>query len=521
MPVVLAVLDGWGIAPPGEGNAIAAARTPNMDALDSGYPSATLKSFGEAVGLPWQEMGNSEVGHLNIGAGRIVYQDLVKIMKDVEDGDFFKNPAFAKAVEQTRKNHSVLHLVGLCSEGGIHGHIAHAEALVEMARQMGVERVFVHMILDGRDAPRDSGLEFVERLTKILKRVKHGAIASLSGRYFAMDRNNHWERTAAAYQAMAEGKGPRVRDAVKAVKEAYAKGVYDEEFPPTVIERHGEPVATVHSGDAVIFFNFRSDRAQQLTKAFILPGIDEKAGRSKLISDLLFVTMTEYDKNLPVQIAYATETIPLSLGEVIAHAKQKQFRIAETEKFAHVTVFFSAGQIDPFEGEERFLIPSPPVASYDQQPEMSAVGITDALLAEMDRKAHGFYLVNFANADMVGHTANVDATIRAVETVDTCLGRLAAKAKELGMAFLITADHGNAEVMVNLRTGEMDKEHSSNPVPFILAVPGLKRDAAADATPLWALEPVGVLADVAPTVLDLMGIPQPPEMTGTSLRGII
>ncbi|MCA9387937.1 MAG: 2,3-bisphosphoglycerate-independent phosphoglycerate mutase, partial [Candidatus Andersenbacteria bacterium] len=460
-PVVLAVLDGWGVTPPGSGNAIDQAKTPVFDSLVANYPHASLKSFGESVGLPWQEMGNSEVGHLNIGAGRIVYQDLVKITKSVDDGSFFSNAAFHKAVMHVRTNDSALHIVGCLSEGGIHAHIVHAEALLELAAREKLKEVYVHMILDGSDTPPDTGVEYVARLQKKMKKLKVGKLATLSGRFFAMDRDNHWDRIAQAYHAMVDAEGPRVKDPKKALKQAYSEGVFDESFVPSVIEHKGEPVARVQDGDAVIYSNYRSDRAKQLTKAFVLPGIDEKVGRTALLKDLLFVTMTEYDNNLPVEIAFPTDHIANSLGEVISLAGKKQFRVAETEKYAHITVFFSAGRIDPFEQEQRQLIPSVPVKSYDEAPEMSAEGVADALLEALKVGEHDFYLVNFANPDMVGHTANVEAAIESIEFLDGQLGRVWEQVKAMGGALLVTADHGNAEVMKNLRSGEIDKSHTS------------------------------------------------------------
>lgn len=514
----LIVLDGWGVAPPDEGNAAHLARTPNLDRLMETYPTVLLDAFGPAVGLPWQEMGNSEVGHLTLGTGRIVYQDLVRINRAIDSGSFFQNEALQEAVGHARRNTSALHIIGCASEGGIHAHIAHMEAALELAKREQLNHVYVHVILDGRDVPKSSGVEYVKRLQKKMKQLNVGQMATLVGRFYAMDRDNRWDRIATAYRAMAYGEGQPIADPVKALKQSYSDGVYDEQVPPLVVTRKGQPVTRVQEGDAVVFCNFRSDRAKQLTKAFVLPGIDEKAGRDALLRNVVFVTMTQYDrKTLPVRIAFPSPHLPNTVGEVIADHGLKQFRVAETEKYAHITVFFSAGRIDPYEGEDRQLIPSPAVSAYEEVPEMSAYGVKDALLAAMRNTQYSFYLANFANPDMIGHTADIPAALKAMEVVDECVGSIVQAGAEEDILLIFTADHGNIEVMRNMVSGDIDKGHTSNPVPCMLVHPDLRGKGATSRDLLWQQSSSGVLTDVGPTILSYLGLSIPDEMTGQNI----
>ncbi len=519
-PVVLAILDGYGVAPDNDGNAITRANTPNIKKFMSEYPVMTLFASGTEVGLSFGEMGNSEVGHLNIGAGRVYYQTFPRINRDIESGTYFENPAFLKATEQVKKNKSSLHLVGLVSPGNVHASQDHLYALLEMAARQKVKNVYIHAILDGRDAIFNSGIDFIRALEAKIQEHGVGQIATLSGRYYAMDRDNRWDRVEKAFRAMTEGKADcYASNALEAIEASYAKKVYDEEFIPTVIGAEGKPTATVQNGDAVIFFNFRPDRARELTQAFVLPSFP-KFERTYL-NQLLFVTMAEYEKELPVTVAYPPVVVTNCLAEVISKAGKTQFHIAETEKYAHITFFLNGTIEDAFANEERMIVPSPKVSSYDQAPEMSALDITkETVKAIMSEKYDAIFL-NFANPDMVGHTGNFEATLKAVEVVDKCLGTLAENIFAKGGVLLITADHGNAEEVKNLQTGAIDKEHSTNSVPFFIIGEQFKGQAGPSGDPIGGdlsiLPPVGMLADVAPTVLSLMGIEIPPDMTGRAL----
>ncbi len=519
-PVVLVVLDGWGITQPYSGNAISQAQTPTVDDLIVRYPSTTLRASGEAVGLPWGEAGNSEVGHLNLGLGRIVYQDLPRINKAISDNSFYQNPALLKAVEHVRRHNSSLHLLGLVSNGGVHSSIEHLFALLALARDQKISRVFIHAILDGRDTQYDAGLNFIQEVVRMSAEYGVGKIATISGRFYAMDRDNHWERIAKAYLAMAEGQGPTAADPVQAIKDSYAKKIYDEEFVPTVIVENGRPVAQVDDNDAAIFFNFRPDRARELTKAFVLPGLTRFA-RPRYLKNLLFVCFTEYEKKLPVEVAFPPQTFKNSLGEVLSAAGLKQLRIAETEKYAHVTYFFNGGRETASPGEDHVLVPSPRVESYAQKPEMSAFAVTDKVLAAIAADKYDFILINYANADMVGHTGDIQAAIKAVEAVDSCVAKLAKAILKKDGVLLLVADHGNAEVMFNIQTGTIDKEHTTNPVPFIVVGNQFEGKtfgtAQVPGSDLSLVRPQGILSDVAPTILHIMGLPQPVEMTGRPL----
>lgn len=519
-PAVLIVLDGFGVAAPSRGNAIELAKTPNLDRYMEIYPTVTLQAAGEAVGLPWGDMGNSEVGHLTIGAGKVLYQELPRVTRAIVDGSFFTNAAFHEATEKVKASHGWLHLVGMFSSAGVHSFDEHAYALLELCKQQKVERVAVHVILDGRDSAYNSGLSFVKKLQKKMQSIGVGVVATVSGRYFAMDRDNHWDRTGQAYRAMVLGEGPQAEDPAAAVQASYDHQVYDEQFVPTVITQNGQPVAKVQDTDAVIFFNYRSDRARQLTKAFVLPGF-EKFERPQYLQNLIFVTMTEYEKNLPVSIAFPPESVSDPLAKVFADAGLHQLHAAETEKYAHVTFFFNGGVEQAFPNEDRILVPSPAVASYDQKPDMSARGITERVLEQMNTGKYALVVINFANPDMIGHTGNIPATIKAIETVDWCVGEVVEAALSINGFVMITADHGNAEAKIDGQTGAVSKEHSANPVPLIVVANDLpetiRQRYHAPMRDLSSLTPVGILADVAPTLLTLAGLPIPKSMTGHNL----
>ncbi len=521
-PVVLLILDGWGVSADAPGNAISHAKTPTMQKLITTYPSMTLVSSSEAVGLMWGEMGNSEVGHLSLGSGAVFYQNLPRLNKEMESGGFLTNEAFLGAVKHVKKTKGTLHILGICSSGGVHGHINHIYELLRLAKEQKVKRVAIHCILDGRDAIFNSGKTFIQELQRTIKQIEVPAtIATLMGRYYAMDRDGHWERTQEAFNAMVHGTArATAEDPLLALEESYDQKVYDEEFVPTVMMSGGTPVATVADGDAVIFSNFRADRARQITKAFALPDFD-KFDRGVRFKNLDFVTMSEYEKDVPVIIAYPPLTVKSPFAKVISDAGLRQLHLAETEKYAHVTFFFNGGIEEPFKGEDRIVIPSPRVSSYDLEPKMSAGKITDTLLKKIAEKAYDVYVVNFANADMVGHTGNLKATITAVEYVDSCIKKISEAVLSAGGILAITADHGNAEEMQNLQTGKIDKEHSTNPVPFILVGKqfegqnaGLPDSMGPD---LSLVPPVGTLSDVAPTLLSVMGLKPSKEMTGTVL----
>jgi 2,3-bisphosphoglycerate-independent phosphoglycerate mutase len=464
-PVVLAILDGWGVAPDAPGNAITRAHLPHMDKFVREYPVMSLFASGTEVGLSFGEMGNSEVGHLNIGAGRVYYQTFPRIQKHILDGSFFTNSAFVEAATHVKTNKSALHLMGLVSPGNVHASEEHCLALLKFAKQEKIKNVFIHVFLDGRDTVYNGGKEFVARLEAEMKKLGVGKIASVSGRFFAMDRDNRWERVEPAYRAIAEGKAPLYGSALEAIEVSYAKGVFDEEFVPAVIGK-GVPIGVVKPHDAVIFFNFRPDRARELTKAFVLPSF-AKFDRT-YIEDVFFVTMTEYEKEIPVRVAYPPQVIPGSLAETISAAGLTQLHVAETEKYAHVTFFLNGTVEEPFPGESREIIPSPRVSSYEQAPEMAAPDIAKAVVSAIEGGEHDVIICNFANADMVGHTGSFEATIKGCEAIDKALGLISDHVLSKDGVLLITADHGNAEETINLQTSVMDKEHSTNPVPLII-----------------------------------------------------
>ncbi len=502
---MLLVLDGWGFSEQKEGNAIYKAHTPNVDSYYQAYPWALLSASGEAVGLPPGQMGNSEVGHLNLGAGRIVYQELTRIGKCIETGEFFSNTVLLSAMENTKKHKSSLHLIGLVSDGGVHSHFEHLLALLDMARQQKVERVFIHAILDGRDTIPFGARPFLEKLESLAEERKTGCIASISGRYYAMDRDRRWERIEKAYKVYTTGEGLESSSAVEALDSAYDRGEGDEFVKPTVIvDEAGNPRSLIETEDSVIFFNFRPDRARQITRAFIekeFIGFDR--GKKPVMP--YYVTMTDYDRNFNLPAAFTLDDLKATLGEVYAQAKKNQMRIAETEKYAHVTFFFNGGREKPFEGEDRIMVPSPKVATYDLQPEMSAPEVAENIIKTIREGKHHLIVSNFANADMVGHSGVLPAAVKAVETVDNELGKIIKEALARDWAIMICADHGNAEQMLSAG-GETVTAHSDNPVPFILLGAGDVR-----------LRDQGILADVAPTILELAGIPKPPEISGKSM----
>lgn len=518
-PVVLAILDGFGVAPPAVGNAENEANMPVMKRLIEAYPAMTVQASGMAVGLSWGEMGNSEVGHLTIGSGRVLYQNLPRINLSIEKGDFYTQPVFQRMVAHLKATGGVLHLMGLVSQGGVHASQEHLYALLELAKREGLNRVFVHAFLDGRDAIYNSAAGFIGELEAKMKELGVGQIASLSGRYYAMDRDNRWDRIQKTYEAVALGRGETAGDPDAAIQASYAKGVFDEQFVPTVITKNGQPLAPVKAEDAVIFFNFRSDRARQLTKAFALPAFTKFP--REYLNGLFFATFTEYEKDLPVEVVFPPQIVETCLARLVSDAGLKQLHIAETEKYAHVTFFFNGMREEEFAGETRAIIPSPRVSSYDQQPEMSAFQISERVVKEIAAGTYDFIVLNFANPDMVGHTGNEQATVLACEAVDKALGQIVDAALSVGGAIVVTADHGNAEEVKNLVTGDMDKEHSTNPVPCIIVSKELEGVKAPSGDviggDLSMTPPIGMLADVAPTVCQLLGIAPAADMTGRSL----
>ena len=506
-PVVLMVLDGYGLNDRTEGNAIAMANTPVMDKLMAECPFVKGAASGLAVGLPDGQMGNSEVGHMNIGAGRIIYQDLTRITKAIEDGEFFENKALLQAMENCKKNDSDLHLWGLLSDGGVHSHITHLYGLLEMAKKQGLSKVYVHAFLDGRDTPPASGKDYVAQLQAKMDEIGVGKIASLSGRYYAMDRDNNWDRVQKAYDSLTKGEGVKATDAVKAMEESYANDVTDEFVLPTVITAEdGTPLSVVKDGDSVIFFNFRPDRAREMTRAFC---DDKFTGFDRDFLKTTFVCFKDYDETIPNKIiAFEKEAIANTLGEYLAKCGKKQLRLAETEKYAHVTFFFNGGVEEPNVDEFRLLVNSPKdVATYDLKPEMSAPEVGMDLVEAIKSDKYDVIIINFANPDMVGHTGVIPAAVKAVEKVDELVGKAVDAVKEVDGALFICADHGNAEKMIDYETGEPHTAHTTNPVPFILV----------NADPSYKLREGGCLADIAPTLLELMGLEQPKEMTGNSL----
>ncbi|MBN1299423.1 MAG: 2,3-bisphosphoglycerate-independent phosphoglycerate mutase [Actinobacteria bacterium] len=505
-PLCLIILDGWGIRKETEGNAIKLASTPNMDNYSSVYPNTLLNSSGEAVGLPEGQMGNSEVGHLNIGAGRIVYQELTRITKSIKDGEFFTNEVILSAVRNVKRNDSCLHVMGLVSDGGVHSHIDHLKAIVDLAKKNNIKKFYIHAFLDGRDVPPTSGIDYIKELDSYLEEKGIGYIASVSGRYYAMDRDNRWDRVKIAYDALVYRKGHIFGSAEELVEKSYAEGIFDEFVEPALVKVDDEDFARIKDGDSLLFFNFRPDRARQITKSFIAENFTD-FDRGDFPPEVFFVCMTQYNKDFSAPVAFPPARITNTLGQVLAANNMKQLRIAETEKYAHVTFFFNGGIEKPNPGEERILIPSSKVATYDLKPEMSALEVTDTVIKKIEENIFDVIIMNYANPDMVGHTGFLNAAIKAVETVDACLGRVIEKLKSTGGLGIITADHGNAEEMIDCVKKCAITAHSTSKVPFILCSNEFSINTSAD----------NALCDIAPTILYLLNIEKPDEMTGECL----
>ncbi len=503
---MLIVMDGFGLNENTKGNAIKLAQTPNLSNIFKKYPNTYVRTSGMDVGLPEGQMGNSEVGHTNIGAGRIVYQELTRITKSIDDGDFFSKQEFLDAINNCKKNGTSLHLYGLLSDGGVHSHITHLYALLKHAKAHDLEKVYVHCFLDGRDVHPASAKDYIIALEENMKEIGIGRAATVMGRYYAMDRDKRWERVKLAYDALVLGAGEFAESAFDAVEQSYKKEEWDEFVKPTVIVKGGQPVATIGPNDSIIFYNFRPDRAREITRAFVDPdfnGFERPLG----FFSVHYVTMTVYDATMPnVSAVFKPEHLHNTFGEYISTLGYTQLRIAETEKYAHVTFFFNGGVEKTYEGEDRILIPSPKVATYDLKPEMSAYEVTDALIEAIESRKYNVIIMNYANPDMVGHTGNLEAAIKAVEAVDTCAGRVVDKVFEQQGMIIITSDHGNADQMIDYNTEEIVTAHTTNPTPLVIV--GYEKDIK--------LKP-GRLSDIAPTMLELMGLPKPPEMTGESL----
>ena len=501
---MLMILDGFGENSNENANAVKMANTPNIDRLMKTCPTTDIYTSGLNVGLPDGQMGNSEVGHTNIGAGRIVYQELTRITKSIEDGDFFSNSELVSAIENCKKYNSKLHVMGLLSDGGVHSHIRHLFAILELAKRKDFEDVFVHCFMDGRDTPPASGEIYISQLEEKMKEKGVGKIATISGRFYAMDRDKRWQRVEKAYNALVNGEGEKANSAVSAVEDSYQKEIFDEFIVPTVITNGEEPVATIGEHDSVIFFNFRPDRAREITRTLVDNEFNEFETKKDL--NLYYVCMTNYDETMPnVKIAFKKEELKNTFGEYIASKGLTQLRIAETEKYAHVTFFFNGGEEKQYKGEDRILVPSPKVETYDLKPEMSAIEVTDKVVEAINSKKYDCIILNYANPDMVGHTGNLEAAIKAIETVDGCVERVVEAVEAQSGVLLITADHGNAEQMIDYKTGEPHTAHTTNPVPLILV--GMENTKLRQ----------GKLADLAPTMLQIMELEKPEEMTGESL----
>ena len=503
---MLMILDGFGDNPNEDGNAIKLAKTPNIDKLKKRYPNVEISTSGLQVGLPEGQMGNSEVGHTNIGAGRIVYQELTRITKSIEEGDFFTNTEFIAAIDNCKKHNSKLHILGLVSDGGVHSHIRHLYGLLEMAKRRDFEDIYVHCFLDGRDTPPASAENYILKLEEKMKEKEIGRIASISGRFYAMDRDKRWDRVQKCYNAIVNGEGNKSGSSIKAIEDSYQKEVFDEFVEPTVICNGEEPIATIGKNDSVIFFNFRPDRARQITRALVDTNFNEFETKKDL--NLYFVCFTSYDETMPnVHVAFKKQTLLNTFGEYISKKGYTQLRIAETEKYAHVTFFFNGGEEKQYKGEDRILVPSPKVETYDMKPEMSAYEVTDKVIEAIKSDKYDTIILNYANTDMVGHTGSLQAAKKAVEAVDECVGKVIELVESKQGNILITADHGNAEQMIDYKTGEPHTAHTTNPVPLILV----------SSNENYKLKSGGKLADLAPTMLDLMNLEKPEEMTGVSL----
>lgn len=513
---MLIILDGWGLSENKKGNAILNAHLPTIDKLNAYYPHIALQASGISVGLPWGEPGNSEVGHITLGSGKVLYQSFPRITMSIQDGEFFKNPAFLKAIENSKQNDSAIHLMGLVGKGAVHSSMDHVYALLELLRDQKMKKVFFHIFTDGRDCAQDSGAESINELEARMKQYGVGKIASISGRYFGMDRNNNWDRVEKSYTVMTKENENKIDDPEEYLKNSYKKEVYDEYIEPACVCEDGEPIGPIRDGDSVIFFNYREDRARQITKAFTVPGFSKFPVIN--FRKLFFVTMTQYEEDIPAEVAYLPIKITTCLGKVLSENRLNQLRISETEKFAHVTYFFNGGLEEPFSGEDRTIIPSKDVPTFDKAPEMSAGEITQKILENIEREKYDFILVNFANPDIVGHTGNQEAAIKAIEFVDSCVEKIITAVLQKKGQLLITADHGNVEEMINVHTGEINTEHSTNPVPLWYITPTNNyAEPREDMPPQIS----GILSDITPTVLDILGIQKPDEMTGESMLGIL
>ena len=502
-PIMLMILDGFGINENEKANAVKLANTPNIDKLMKTWPTTIIHTSGLDVGLPEGQMGNSEVGHTNIGAGRVVYQDLTRITKSIEDGDFFSIKEFSDAIENCKKHNSKLHIMGLLSDGGVHSHIRHLVALLEFAKRKDFEDVYVHCFLDGRDTPPASGETYIAKLEEKMKEKNVGKIATICGRFYAMDRDKRWERVEKAYNALVKGEGEKANSAISAIESSYQKEVFDEFVEPTVICNGEEPVAKISKNDSVIFFNYRPDRAREITRSLVDPDFKEFETENL---NLHYVCFTQYDETIPnVHIAFKAEELKNTFGEYISKNGLTQLRIAETEKYAHVTFFFNGGEEKQYKGEDRILVPSPKVQTYDMQPEMSAYEVTQKVVEAINSNKYDSIILNYANPDMVGHTGNLEAAIKAIETIDECVQKVVDAVNKQNGIILMTADHGNAEQMIDYKTGEPHTAHTTNPVPLVLiGLEGVKLKE-------------GKLADLSPTMLELLELPKPKEMTGESL----
>lgn len=517
-PVVLVVLDGWGISNNVQGNPIREATLPTIEKLNRFYPMTTIQASGISVGLPWNTAGNSEVGHMTMGAGRIIYQNMPRISLAIQDGSFFKNESLLNTINFAKENKSKLHFMGLLSSGSVHSHKDHIIALLRLAKNEGVGEVYLHAFTDGRDSAPTAGIQQLKELQREMRLIGIGKIASISGRNFSMDRNNNWDRIEKTYRMLTEGKGNTADDPLVVLEQSYLKNITDEYIEPTVITEKEKPIANIEDKDAVIFFNFREDRARELTRAFVLPDFD---GFRRKLLNLHFVTLTEYERNLPVSVAFPPEDIHHSLGEILSQTGKKQLRIAETEKYAHVTYFFNGGKEKPFPEEDRILVPSPAVSRFDEIPEMSSPQITETLIDNLKKNEYDFILVNYASPDMVGHTGNEAASIKAVEATDKSLSILVPAVLKAGGAMIITSDHGNVEEIKKASSGEIDTEHSTNPVPLWYITPDNHREKNAEQMVREQNEVNGLLSDIAVTILDTMGIQKPAEMNGTSLLSVL
>lgn len=518
-PVFLVILDGWGVNSNEEGNAIKKATLPTIGKLDKNYPLLSLQASGISAGIPWGEPGNSEVGHTIMGSGKIIYQNLPRITLSIQDRSFFANKTLLSAFENAKKNNSTLHLMGLVSDGSVHSSMDHFYALLEMAENQKFKNIRVHVFTDGRDSPPNSGVGVIKKIQEKLAGMEIGKIASVCGRNWAMDRNNNWDRTEKAYQMLTEGIGEKISNPIDYLEKSYKQNLSDEYIEPGVVFENDAPIGTINDGDSVIFFNFREDRARQLTKAFVVPEFKKIKKEKDLKVD--FTTMTEYEKDLPVSIVFPSEKIMNGLGEILSAHGKKQLRIAETEKYAHVTYFFNGGKEEPWPGEDRVLVPSPSVSKYDEEPEMSAAKVTQKAIESIELNKYDFVLMNYANADMIGHTGNMKAAIKAVESIDKSLSILIPKVLESGGCLLITADHGNVEEMKDPYSGQPVTEHSTNPVPLWFVAGDNHRERSENEILKSQTGIHGLLSDIAPTILELMELKEPEEMNGESLLSLL